>query len=89
VRRREIKREEAGEIVSAFARLPFEIRPSTVLLPSAFELATHIDRTVYDCLYLALAVAENCPLITADAKFHAALSASPFAAHVQWVEADI
>jgi hypothetical protein len=39
-----------------------------------------------DSLYLAPAVAEECALITADAKFHSALVASPLAAHVQWVE---
>lgn len=86
VRREEIRRDEADEIMAAFARLPFEIRPSPVLLPSAFELAIELDHTVYDSLYLALAVAEECALITADAKLHATLIASPLAAHVQWVE---
>ena len=86
VRRKEIARKEAGEIMIAFAKLPFEIRPSAVLLPSAFELAIELDRTVYDSLYLVLAVSEDCALITADAKFHATLVASPLASHVQWVE---
>jgi predicted nucleic acid-binding protein len=89
VRRQEIGRKEADEIMIAFARLPFEIRPSALLLPSAFKLAIELDRTVYDSLYLALAVAEGCALITADAKFHATLVASPFAAHVGWVEDEI
>ena len=86
VRRREIGRDEADEIMIAFARLPFEVRPSAVLLPSAFELAIELDRTVYDSLYLALAVAEECAWITADAKLHAAIVASGLAPHVQWVE---
>ena len=89
VRRREIGRDEADEIMIAFARLPFEVRPSAVLLPSAFELAIELDRTVYDSLYLALAVAEECALITADAKLHAAIVASGLAPHVQWVEDEI
>jgi predicted nucleic acid-binding protein len=85
-RRHEIVREEADAIMSAFVGLPLEIRPSIVLLPSALELAIELDRTVYDSLYLALAVAEECTLVTADARFHATLVASPLAAHVQWVE---
>ena len=89
VRRREIGRDEADEIMIAFARLPFEVRPSAVLLPSAFELAIELDRTVYDSLYLALAVAEECAVITADAKLHAAIVASGLAPHVQWVEDEI
>jgi predicted nucleic acid-binding protein len=89
LRREEIGGEEAGEIMSAFARLPLEIRPSSLLLPAAVELAVQLDRTVYDSLYLALAVAEECALITADARFHASVTASAFTKHVQWVEDEI
>jgi predicted nucleic acid-binding protein len=52
-------------------------------------LAVELDRTMYDSLYLALAVAAECALVTADAKLHAAVAASPLAAHVQWVEDEI
>src|ERR1041385_4514812 len=89
VRRGEISRKEADEIMIAFTTLPFEIRPSAVLLTSAFELAIELNRTVYDSLYLALAMAEDCVLVTADAKLHATLVASSLAAHVQWVEDEI
>jgi len=89
VRRGEIAHEEAAEIVGAFAKLPLEIRPSSLLLSPAIELAIALDRTVYDSLYLALAVAEDCVLITADARFHSTLAASPLANHVQWVEDEI
>lgn len=89
VRRGEIGRDEAADILRAFANLPVEIRPSSLLLPWAFEVAVELDRTVYDSLYLALAVAEECALVTADAKFHAAIAASPLAAHVRWVEDEI
>ena len=86
VRRDEIERTEADEIMNAFAKLPFEIRSSSLLLSAAFELAVTLNRTVYDSLYLALAVAEECVLVTADAKFHATIVMTPLAAHVQWVE---
>jgi len=89
VRRAEITRDEAAEMLNAFGALPLEIRPSSSLLPAAFELAVEFGRSVYDSLYLALAVAEDCALVTADAKFHAVLAASPLAVHVQWVEANI
>src|SRR6266516_4871280 len=70
VRRDEIQRDEAEEILTAFAALPLEIYPSSVFLASAFQLALTFDRTIYDSLYLALALARECPLITADRKFH-------------------
>ena len=39
---------------------------SIVLLHRAFEIATLFDRTVYDSLYIALAVETNSEVITAD-----------------------
>src|SRR5438034_8812667 len=85
-RRAEITRHEADQILGAFERVALEIYPSRALLAAAFELGVALDRSVYDCLYLALAVAEDCALITADAKFHAVVAESPMASHVQWVE---
>ncbi len=86
VRRRELARGEAAEILDAFLAVPFEILSSTILLAPAFDIAAELDRTVYDSVYLALAVAEDCVLVTADAKFHAVVAASPMASHVHWVE---
>lgn len=87
VRRTEISREEGNEILAAFDRLPLELAPTRPLLAAAFEAAVTLDRAVCDCLYLALAVAQNCPLFTADRKFHSAVLTSPaLAAHIRWIE---
>ncbi len=88
VRRREITKEEAVAILKAFASLPLDIHPSAALLAAAFEIAVSLDRTVYDSLYLALAEAENCVLVTADARFHDAVRRSALADHIEWVESD-
>jgi predicted nucleic acid-binding protein len=85
VRRDELTGDEAREILRAFLSVPVEVRPSSVLLTAAFELAVELDRSVYDSLYLALAVAEDCAMITADARFHSVLAASSLATHVRWV----
>jgi len=55
---------------------------------AALELAIVLDRTVYDCLYLALAVAQDVAVVTADRKFYAEVIESSLADHVQWVEDD-
>jgi predicted nucleic acid-binding protein len=44
------------------------------LLDEAMALAVGSGQAVYDCLYLALALRRGCDLITADRKFHAAVS---------------
>ena len=40
------------------------IRPSAPRLPRAVELSLATGRAVYDCVYLALAEAEGCELVT-------------------------
>jgi predicted nucleic acid-binding protein len=89
VRRGEISRDEADEILAAFSAIPLDIHPSAVLLAGAFDLAVELGRSVYDSLYLALAVAEECVLITADGKFHSVVTMSSVANHVLWVEEEV
>jgi len=87
VRRDEITRAEGAEILAAFDKLQLELSPTRPLLAAAYEAAIALDRTVYDCLYLALAVAQNCALFTADRKFYSAVLTSPaLAAHIRWIE---
>jgi predicted nucleic acid-binding protein len=89
VRRRELTAREAAEVLGVFGAMGLEIYPSAALLPSALELAVVLDRSVYDGLYLALAFGLGCPLVTADQKFHAAVSRSPLAEQIRWVEDDL
>ena len=53
--------------------------PSTSLLIRAMEIAISTKQAVYDCLYVALAEAEGCELVTADDKLARSLRLSyPF-----------
>ncbi len=49
--------------------------PSLPLLEAAFAIATTFDRTVYDSLYVALAVISKAQFITADERLARALAA--------------
>ena len=44
---------------------PLVVTPVRDLLASAMRLERELDHPVYDCFYLALAVREGCPVITA------------------------
>jgi predicted nucleic acid-binding protein len=56
---------------------------SVPLLPRAYEIAHRCQRTVYDCLYVALAEREQCDLVTADDKLVNGLQATfPFVVHL-------
>jgi predicted nucleic acid-binding protein len=85
-RRAELDESEMKSVCSAFSRIPFRVRPGRALFEVALELASALDRSVYDCAYLAIAIGFDAPLVTADRKLFDALSANAFAGHVRWVE---
>ncbi|MEX2560153.1 MAG: type II toxin-antitoxin system VapC family toxin [Pirellulales bacterium] len=85
VRRGEIKTDEAAQIVADLVRLPLDVVPTLGLLAPALELAIATDRTVYDCIYLAMAIDRKCRLVTADERFVNALASTPFAKHIRHV----
>ena len=47
-----------------------ELREVGPLLPAALLIALRYERTVYDSLYLALAMREHCRMITADERLY-------------------
>lgn len=59
------------------------IRPCAELMVPATSLALELNHPAYDCFYLALALGEDMPLITADRRFLAACAASPYAGKVR------
>jgi len=57
---------------------------SSDLATQAFQLATSLDQSVYDCLYLALVLAIEAPLVTADRQL--ARAARSVSAQVELIE---
>lgn len=56
--------------------MPFTFVPTATLLDDAYKLAVTHDRTVYDSLYLALSLREDCQFVTADEKLANAIGSS-------------
>jgi predicted nucleic acid-binding protein len=69
---------EASDMIEHFLPMPLEIHDSTYLLAPALQIAIATHRTVYDSLYLALAVELGGAVITADERWVNALETSPF-----------
>jgi predicted nucleic acid-binding protein len=70
---------------SILAKLPFLAivqHFTRLLVPPAFDIAARAGRTVYDCLYLTLAVQLGGQMVTADDKLVNSLAGSPWAAHI-------
>ena len=56
-----------------------------VIYPTALEIATRVNQAVYDCVYLTLAVNQNCLMVTADGRFFNATCNDVFYSHVCWI----
>ena len=88
IRRGELKPEEGRRLVADISRIAVEAVSCRALAEDAHALANATGRTVYDALYVALAVRLDTRLITADDRLAAALGDVPaLAGHVQLVDA--
>lgn len=74
VRGERISRQSAEEALSMLADIALPTASSLPLLSNALGMAVTFGRTVYDCIYVALALARNLPLITADERLANALA---------------
>jgi predicted nucleic acid-binding protein len=83
--RREIVPDDGRQIIRALLATPMDSYPVNTLLEPAFDIALATGRTVYDSIYLALATALDCRLVTADQKFFNAIQNSAFASSILWV----
>ena len=69
VRRKELTAEVARLAAGLLQAADVELVPTRWLLVPATRLAIDLDHPAYDCLYLALALENDCPFITADRTF--------------------
>ncbi len=78
-RRGDVAAADVREALAVLADVPLHI-PSSMrqLMPAATRLAQDLDHPVYDCFYLALAVQQQYPLLTADRRFQAKVRDHPY-----------
>ncbi len=87
VRRGELTAEHGQRLVADIGRIAVDSIPSRLLAEDAHALAHATGRTVYDSLYLALAVRLDTRMITADERLVSAVAAFPTVArHIQTVQ---
>lgn len=83
-RRGQIDRGDANAAFAAIDASPVSVIPARSLAAAAQAMAFELDQTVYDCLYLAAALASGGVFVTADEAFAKAALAHPvYAASVR------
>lgn len=83
VRRGDLSAADAEAIVADMLQMPIDSADSRELVGLALAIARETGRTVYDALYLALAIERNACFLTADEKFVNALANTRFAQHIR------
>lgn len=84
-RRQELSAADAALIADKIFHLPLRICESRLVVPGALALAEQFDRTIYDCLYLALAQRSNGLMLTADRRLVNALAGTSIEKHIAWI----
>ena len=75
----DLTREECLSAVDDFAALALAVAPSISLVQDAARLALDNTGSLYDALFVALALRERCPVLTADERMMRAYQrVSPF-----------
>jgi predicted nucleic acid-binding protein len=87
IRREELTVEEGQQLVTDIGQIAVETVSCRALADDAHALANATGRTVYDSMYVALAVRLNTRAITADDRLEAALRRIPaVAGHIQLIQ---
>ena len=66
VKRGELTADEAITGARILQQGDIDILPTRHLMDTATRLAIDLDHAAYDCIYLALAMEHECPMVTAD-----------------------
>ena len=82
VQRRELSAGEAIAAARTLADSDVEHVPMRGLIEEATRLAIEIGHPAYDCMYLALAVLQDCAFITADRKLVQKVAATSMQPHI-------
>jgi len=83
VRQDELITKDARQVSNILSNyFPIKLIPSSELMPAALEIALTASLTVYDSLYLALAVSVEAPLVTADQEIKKLTANFPFSKQV-------
>lgn len=84
VRRGNLLVDEAAEHRRLIRSAPVKLHAYKTVEENAFQISTLTRHSIYDCVYLALAISVNGRVVTADRRFYD-LSRTSFGDYLRWV----
>lgn len=85
IHRGEISAHDGERVADLLEQVPVRRHADRDLLRPALAIARTTRQTIYDSLYLALAVILEAPMVTADERFYRAARSARAGEHVMWV----
>ncbi len=84
VRSGKLEDSEADEHRRQIRSAPVRVHPYATVEDSAFNISTLLRHSIYDCIYLALALGIDGQMVTADRRFYD-LASPGFGNHLLWI----
>jgi len=69
IQRQSLSVKKARASLELIKQVDFKVSDSYGLAMQALDLSIQVQQSVYDCIYLALAISNDCEMITADERF--------------------
>ena len=85
IRRGLISREESDSVRAGLRQIPIQYHTFLPLLDLAYSVALEARRSLYDSLYIALAIHLDTRLVTADRRLYLALQETSFGQRAIWL----
>ena len=86
VNRDELTLDDALTALQGLQAAGLELHATDPLLEPALRLGSETGRTVYDYMYVALAIGLDLRLVTADERLYNALQSTPHASHLMRIQ---
>ena len=86
IRRGVVTVEEGTDLRDALRRYPIQNHPFASYLDSAFAIANQMGQSIYDCLYVALAILLDARMVTVDRRLYEGIRNGQFKKNIVWIE---
>lgn len=86
VRHGVISDSEGNDTRKAIRRIPMRVHSFLNFQDSAYHIAVQTRQSVYDCLYVALAVFIGGQMVTADRSLFKGFASGPMGMHLAWIK---